>query len=117
MHAVKILGQLDQVLITISIPNASTAIQVRAIRRATDIAEQHAISADLDLPRRVSWRNVKLRGSFPDLLHDKVTIHSDVIGVRADDTSCFTEDLLRFLADKFDADFFENPHGPALASP
>lgn len=114
VNAIEILRQLDQVPVTFSIADAAAAVQVRAIWGTADIAEQHAVTTDGDLPARASRRNVEFGRGFTHLLHDKVTIHSDVVTVRADGASSFAENLLRFVVEELDTDLFEYSHGSAV---
>jgi len=114
VNAVEILGQFVEVLVTLPVAGPPATVKVRAIGRATHAGEQHSFPTHADFPGRVSRRNVELCRCFPHLFQDKVTIHPDVIAVRPDHASCFTQDVFRFLVEKLDTDFFEHPHGPIV---
>ena len=114
VDAVEVLGELEKIPVALTIPDPPPAVEVRAVRRARHVDEDHVAPADGDCPLGVSRGDGELRGREPHLLHHEPAVHAHVGAARVRLAARRLQDVAGLLVQELDPDLLEHPHRPVV---
>ena len=114
VDAVEVLGELEQIPVALAIADPPPAVEVRAVRRARHVDEDHVAPADGDCPLGVSRGDGEMRGREPHLLHHEPAVHAHVGAARVRLAARRLQDLAGLLVQELDPDPLEHPHRPVV---